>query len=107
MPTNNPPHPGGFIRTEIRQPAGAVGHGRRGCASGIAAGPVQPFERQRRSIRRQSATHRKAFGVKMDTLMRMQASYEIAQIRKREKKIRARRFHVDVHPKAGHPLHRT
>jgi antitoxin HigA-1 len=35
----------------------------------------------------------KAFGVKMDTLMRMQASYDIAQTRKREKEIRVRRFH--------------
>jgi plasmid maintenance system antidote protein VapI len=33
----------------------------------------------------------KAFGVKMDTLMRMGAAYEIAQTRKREKLIRARR----------------
>ncbi len=41
----------------------------------------------------------KAFGVKMDTLMRMQASYDIAQTRKREKKIRVRRVFVpaDVH----------
>jgi len=30
----------------------------------------------------------KAFGVKMDTLMRMQSAYEIAQTRKREKLIR-------------------
>jgi addiction module HigA family antidote len=35
----------------------------------------------------------KAFGVKMDTLMRMQASYDIAQIRKREKQIHVRRIH--------------
>jgi plasmid maintenance system antidote protein VapI len=35
----------------------------------------------------------KAFGVKMDTLMRMQASYDIAQIRKREKRIHVRRIH--------------
>lgn len=34
----------------------------------------------------------KAFGVKMDTLMRMQASYDIAQTRKREKKIRVQRI---------------
>ena len=33
----------------------------------------------------------KAFGVKMDTLMRMQASYDIAQTRKREKQIHVRR----------------
>lgn len=34
----------------------------------------------------------KAFGVKMDTLMRMQSSYDIAQTRKREKDIRVRRI---------------
>jgi plasmid maintenance system antidote protein VapI len=32
-----------------------------------------------------------AFGVKMDTLMRMRSAYQIAQTRKREKLIRARR----------------
>jgi addiction module HigA family antidote len=35
----------------------------------------------------------KAFGVKMDTLLRMQASYDIAQTRKRESQIHVRRFH--------------
>ena len=34
----------------------------------------------------------KAFGVKMDTLLRMQASYDIAQTRKRESQIHVRRF---------------
>ncbi len=34
----------------------------------------------------------KAFGLKMDTLMRMQSSYDIAQTRKREKTIKVRRF---------------
>lgn len=33
----------------------------------------------------------KAFGVKMETLMRMQASYDIAQTRKREKQIHVSR----------------
>jgi len=33
----------------------------------------------------------KAFGVKMDTLMRMASAYEIAATRKREKLIRVRR----------------
>jgi hypothetical protein len=35
----------------------------------------------------------KAFGVKMDTLLRMQASYDIAQTRKREKQIHVLRIH--------------
>ena len=42
----------------------------------------------------------KAFGVKMDTLMRMQSNYDIAKTRRREKEIRVRRFHpaADIHP---------
>jgi addiction module HigA family antidote len=36
----------------------------------------------------------KAFGVKMDTLMRMQSSYNIAQTRKRENQIRVPRISV-------------
>jgi len=39
----------------------------------------------------------KAFGVSMDTLMRMQNSFDIAQARKREGE-------VDVAPLAGSPL---
>lgn len=34
----------------------------------------------------------KAFGVRMDTLMRMQSAYDIAETRKREKYIRVHRF---------------
>ncbi len=42
----------------------------------------------------------KAFGVKMDTLMRMQSGYDIAKTRKREKQIRIRRIQrtADIHP---------
>jgi plasmid maintenance system antidote protein VapI len=39
----------------------------------------------------------KAFAVRMDTLMRMQASYDIAQARKREKRIRVKRVSHLVH----------
>jgi plasmid maintenance system antidote protein VapI len=34
----------------------------------------------------------KAFGVSMDTLMRMQNSYDIAQTRKRESEIKVARY---------------
>ena len=41
----------------------------------------------------------KAFGVKMDTLMRMQAAYDVAETRKRAKDIHVRRFRTtDVYP---------
>jgi hypothetical protein len=40
----------------------------------------------------------KAFGVKMDTLMRMQASFDIAQTRKRAGKIRVKRYSSEARP---------
>lgn len=38
----------------------------------------------------------KGFGVKMDTLMRMQTAFDIARTRKREGKIRVRRIQMPV-----------
>ena len=40
----------------------------------------------------------KAFGVRMDTLLRMQASYEIARTRKREAQIQVKRYRGEVLP---------
>ena len=99
MPMKNPAHPGDFIRTEIIQPSGlsvtaaaeALNVSRpalssllnsRACLSGIMALRIE-----------------KAFGIKMDTLMRMQAAYDIAQTRKLEKSIRVQRIHLpdEVH----------
>ena len=43
----------------------------------------------------------KAFGVELDTLMRMQSSFDIARVRSREKQIRVRRFErVEPRPAA-------
>src|ERR1700733_15399788 len=87
MPMKNPPHPGDFIRTEIIEPAGLTVtaaaqalHVSRPTLSSLLNGQADlPGETARRI--------EKAFGVKMDTLMRMQSSYDIAQTRKREKQI--------------------
>ncbi|HYW46985.1 MAG TPA: HigA family addiction module antitoxin [Bryobacteraceae bacterium] len=93
MAMKNPPHPGDFIRTEIIDPAGlsvtaaaAVLHVSRPALSSLLNGKADLSGNMALRIE-------KAFGVKMDTLMRMQTSYDIAQTRKREKEIRLRRFH--------------
>jgi addiction module HigA family antidote len=92
----NPPHPGEFIRTEVIEPRGlTVTHAAQvlrvsrpalssllNGKAGLSGGMALRIE--------------KAFGVKMDTLLRMQASYDIAQTRKREKEIRVRRFEGSV-----------
>lgn len=96
MPMKNPPHPGDFIRTEIIEPAGlsvtsaaAVLRVSRPALSSLLNGRADLSGDMALRIE-------KAFGVKMDTLMRMQASYDIAETRKREKKIRIKPFQQPV-----------
>ncbi|MGD0832072.1 MAG: HigA family addiction module antitoxin [Terracidiphilus sp.] len=94
MPIKNPAHPGDFIRTEIILPAGlsvtaaaAVLQVSRPALSSLLNGKANLSGEMALRIE-------KAFGVRMDTLMRMQSSYDIAQTRKREKSIRVRPFSI-------------
>ena len=98
MPMKTPPHPGDFIRTEIVEPAGL--------SITAAAKALQVSRPTLSSLLNGKADlsgdmalrFEKAFGVKMDTLMRMQSSYDIAQTRKRGKTIRVRRIpHTPLH----------
>jgi addiction module HigA family antidote len=92
MPMKNPPHPGDFIRTEIIRPAGlsvtaaaASLYVSRPALSSLLNGNADLSGDMALRIE-------KAFGVRMDTRMRMQAAYNIAQTRKREKTIHVRRI---------------
>jgi addiction module HigA family antidote len=92
----NPPHPGDFIRTEIIEAAGLTV-----TAAAIALGVSRPtlssLLNSKADLSGDMALRlEKAFGVKMDTLMRMQLSYDIAQTRKREKQIRVGRVRVPL-----------
>jgi addiction module HigA family antidote len=95
----NPPHPGDFIRTEIIQPAG-LSVTEVAKALQVSRPALSNLLNTKADLSGEMALRiEKAFGVKMDTLMRMQSAYDIAQTRKREKEIRVRRFQrVDVHP---------
>jgi antitoxin HigA-1 len=92
MPMKNPPHPGDFIRTEIIEPAGL---------SVTAAAALQVSRPALSSLLNSKANLsgemalriEKAFGVKMETLMRMQSAFDIVKTRSREKEIHVRRFH--------------
>jgi addiction module HigA family antidote len=87
----NPPHPGDFIRTEIVEPAGLTVTAAAG-ALGVSRPALSSLLNGKASLSGDMALRiEKAFGVKMDTLMRMQSAYEIAQTRKREKQIRVQR----------------
>jgi len=100
MPIKNPPHPGDFIRTEIIGPAGLSVTAAAG-ALGVSRPALSSLLNGKAALSGEMALRiEKAFGVKMDTLMRMQSAYEIAQTRKREKEIHVRRVQrtADIHP---------
>lgn len=92
MPMHSPPHIGDFIRTEIIESLGltvtsgavALGVTRQtlstllNCHSGLSPSMALRIE--------------KAFGVKMDTLLRMQTAYEIARARSMEREIEVARY---------------
>jgi antitoxin HigA-1 len=91
MPMKSPPHPGDFIRTEIIEAAGLTVTA-AATALRVSRPALSSLLNGKADLSGDMALRiEKAFGVKMDTLMRMQASYDIAQTRKREKLINVRR----------------
>jgi len=91
MPMKNPPHPGDFIRTEIIAPAG-LSVTAAAAALGVSRPTLSSLLNEKAALSGDMALRiEKAFGVKMDTLLRMQSSFDIAQTRKREKQIHVQR----------------
>src|SRR5580698_4870116 len=99
MPMKNPPHPGDFIRTEVIDPAG-LSVTAAAAALRVSRPALSSLLNGNADLSGDMALRiEKGFGVKMDTLMRMQTAFDIARTRKREGKIRVRRIQtpVDVH----------
>ena len=95
MVIRKPVHPGDFIRTEIIE-----AHGLSVTAAakvlGVSRPAVSNLLNQNADLSGEMALRiEKAFGVNMDTLMRMQAAYDIAEARKGAGKIRIRRYQRD------------
>lgn len=88
----NPAHPGGFVKTEIIEPLElSVTAAAR--ALGVTRAALSTFLNERASLSPDMAIRiDKAFGVPMDTLMRMQNSFDIAQARTREGEIQVARY---------------
>jgi addiction module HigA family antidote len=99
MSMKNPPHPGDFIRTEIIEPAGLTVTA-AAAALQVSRPALSSLLNGKADLSGEMALRiEKAFGVKMDTLMRMQSVYDIARARKDEKKIHVRRVRVNhAHP---------
>jgi len=100
MPIKNPPHPGDFIRTEIIEPAG-LSVTAAAAALRVSRPALSSLLNSKAGLSGEMALRiEKAFGVKMETLMRMQSAFDIARTRGREKEIRVRRFvpRDEAHP---------
>ena len=92
MPMKNPPHPGDFIRTEIIEPADLTVTA-AAAALQVSRPALSSLLNGKAALSGDMALRiEKAFGVKMETLMRMQSAYEIVQTRKREKLIKVQRI---------------
>jgi antitoxin HigA-1 len=88
----NPPHPGDFIKTEIIAPLG-LSVTAAAAVLGVSRPTLSSLLNGKADLSGDMALRiEKAFGPKMDTLMRMQNSFDIARTRKREKKITVRRY---------------
>lgn len=87
----NPVHPGGFIRTEIIE-AHELTVTAAAKVLGVSRPALSNLLNEHTDLSAEMALRiEKAFGVRMDTLMRMQGAYDVAQVRKRENEIRVRR----------------
>ena len=92
----NPPHPGGFVKTEIIQPLG-VSITVAARALGVTRPALSSLLNERSALSVEMALRiEKAFGVRMETLMRMQNSYDVARARRRESEIEVERFSIQT-----------
>ena len=92
MPMKNPPHPGEIVRYEILEPLGlTVTDAAK--ALGVTRPALSNVLNRRASLTPKMALRiEKAFGPKMDHLMRIQLAYELAQARAQAKDIRVERY---------------
>jgi antitoxin HigA-1 len=92
MAMKNPPHLGGFIRREIIEPLG-LSVTDAAVVLGVTRQALSNLLNERTSLTADMALRiEKAFGPKMDHLMRMQLAYDLAQARARESEIDVRPF---------------
>jgi antitoxin HigA-1 len=87
-----PAHPGGFVKHEVLQPLG-LSVTEAAEALGVTRPALSALLNERAHLSPEMAIRiEKAFGVSMETLMRMQNSYDIAQARRREAEIKVERY---------------
>jgi addiction module HigA family antidote len=86
-----PPHPGGFIKRSVLPDDLSVTAAAE--VLGVGRPALSNLLNEKASLSPEMALRvEKAFGIKMDTLLRMQARYDAYHMRAREKEIRVSRF---------------
>lgn len=92
MPMKNPPHPGEIIRHEVLEPLSlTVTDAAK--AIGVTRPALSNVLNGRAALTPEMALRiEKAFGPKMDHLMRMQLAYDLARTRDRASEIRVERY---------------
>jgi addiction module HigA family antidote len=91
MPMKTPPHLGGVIRREIIEPLG-LSVTDAASALGVTRQALSNLLNERTSLSADMALRiEKAFGPKMDHLMRMQLAFDLAETRSREGDIKVKR----------------
>lgn len=88
----SPAHPGSFVKHEIIEPLELTVTA-AAKALGVTRATLSTLLNEHTSLSPEMALRlEKAFGVSMETLMRMQNSYDIAITRRRENEIKVKRF---------------
>jgi addiction module HigA family antidote len=88
----NPAHPGGFVKSEIIEPL-QLSVTDAAKVLGVTRPALSALLNERAALSSEMALRiEKAFGVSMDTLMRMQNSHDIALARRRAGQIKVARF---------------
>jgi antitoxin HigA-1 len=87
-----PAHPGVFVRMEVIEPLG-LSVTKAAEILGVSRPALSALLNARASLSPEMAIRiEKAFGPKMDTLLRMQTAYDIAQARDNAGKVQVRRY---------------
>ena len=91
-----PAHPGQFIRMEVIEPLD-LSVTKAAEVLGVTRPALSALLNGRAALSPDMALRiEKAFGPKMDTLLRMQTAYEIAEARDRERDIKVKRYVAKV-----------
>lgn len=92
MPMKHPPHPGGVIRRQVIEPLGlSVTEG--AAILGVTRQALSLLLNEHTALSPEMALRiEKAFGPKMDHLMRMQLAFDLARQRQQERQIKVKRY---------------